>query len=151
VVGSQALVRAGVASYAPSNHYGIARTIEAALDLPAMTANDGYARPFNEAFSTRMALASLATATPNVSRGARVSFSYATPLATYAAGNQIAIYAAGAVPGQTSPLLTQAAADQAASLSFATGPLPAGQYAAWYLYDDGITPLAAPVALNVAP
>jgi Phosphoesterase family len=51
LLGSSGLVRAGYVSPIPANHYSIGRTIEEALGIPPMTANDKYARPLNEAFS----------------------------------------------------------------------------------------------------
>jgi Phosphoesterase family len=50
VVGSCRTVRSGYVSRRRYDHYGTARTIEAALRLPSMTSNDGYAPPFNDAF-----------------------------------------------------------------------------------------------------
>jgi hypothetical protein len=51
LLGSAGLVRAGYQSPTPANHYSIARTLEEALSIPSLTANDKYARPLNEAFS----------------------------------------------------------------------------------------------------
>jgi hypothetical protein len=45
------MVRAGYRSPVPANHYSIGRTLEEALGIPPLTANDRYARPLNEAFS----------------------------------------------------------------------------------------------------
>lgn len=53
VVGSKGTVKAGYVSRVRYDHYSTARTIEAALDLPAMTSNDGFARPFNDVFTDR--------------------------------------------------------------------------------------------------
>ncbi len=50
VLGSRGTVRSGYVSYRRYDHYSTARTIEAALGLPSMTSNDGYAAPFNDAF-----------------------------------------------------------------------------------------------------
>lgn len=51
LLGSDGLVRTGYRSAIPANHYSIARTLEEALGIPPLTANDRYARPLNEAFS----------------------------------------------------------------------------------------------------
>ncbi len=51
VLGSEGTVRAGYVSERRYDHYSTARVIEAALGLPAMTSNDAYARPFNDAFT----------------------------------------------------------------------------------------------------
>lgn len=50
VVGSRGTIRSGYVSYRHYDHYSTARTIEAALGLPSITSNDGYAAPFNDAF-----------------------------------------------------------------------------------------------------
>jgi hypothetical protein len=50
LVGSQGLVKSGVQSSPDLNHYSVGRTIEAALGLPAFTANDQYAPALNDAF-----------------------------------------------------------------------------------------------------
>ena len=64
VVGSQGTVRAGYVSRIRYDHYSTARTIEAALGLPAMTSNDGYALPFNDAFCSKAAQRASAVAAP---------------------------------------------------------------------------------------
>jgi hypothetical protein len=51
LLGSDGMVRAGYRSPVPANHYSIGRTLEEALGIPPLTANDRYARPLNEAFS----------------------------------------------------------------------------------------------------
>ena len=53
VAGSRRTVKSGYISRVPYDHYSTARTIEAALGLPAMTSNDEYARPFNDVFVRR--------------------------------------------------------------------------------------------------
>ena len=50
LLGSRATVRAGHVSQVRFDHYSTGRTIEEALGLPALTANDRYARPINGAF-----------------------------------------------------------------------------------------------------
>ncbi len=50
-LGSQGTVPAGTSSATRYDHYSTARTIEAALGLPGLTANDTYATPLNGAFT----------------------------------------------------------------------------------------------------
>ncbi len=50
LVGSRGTVRRGTVSRRRYDHYSTARTIEAALGLPPLTANDAYARPIDDAF-----------------------------------------------------------------------------------------------------
>ncbi len=51
VMGSQGLVKAGHVSRRRYDHYSSARTIEAALGLPSLTTNDGFASTFDDAFA----------------------------------------------------------------------------------------------------
>jgi hypothetical protein len=51
LIGSQGSVRAGFVSHTRYDHYSTGRTIEEALGLPSLTANDAYARPINDAFA----------------------------------------------------------------------------------------------------
>jgi hypothetical protein len=53
VVGSQGGVQAGYVSPVRYDQYSAARTIEEALGVAPFTANDGYATPFNDAFTWR--------------------------------------------------------------------------------------------------
>jgi hypothetical protein len=53
LLGSRGLVKAGYSSSVRYDHYSTGRTIEAALGLAAMTANDRYATPINDAFTER--------------------------------------------------------------------------------------------------
>ena len=53
VLGSRGTVKSGYISDIRYDHYSTARTIEAALGLPAMTSNDGYARCFDDVFAGR--------------------------------------------------------------------------------------------------
>jgi Phosphoesterase family len=64
VVGSQGTVRSGYVSRTRYDHYSTARTIEAALGLPAMTSNDGYALAFSDAFCAPAAQRASAAAAP---------------------------------------------------------------------------------------
>ncbi|MGA8094096.1 MAG: alkaline phosphatase family protein [Steroidobacteraceae bacterium] len=53
VLGSRLTVKSGYVSRIRYDHYSSARTIEAALGLPAMTSNDQYARTFDDVFVGR--------------------------------------------------------------------------------------------------
>ncbi len=50
VVGSRGTVRSAYVSHRRYDHYSTARTIEAALGLPSLTSNDGYAPSFGDVF-----------------------------------------------------------------------------------------------------
>ncbi|MDH6113383.1 hypothetical protein P3T36_001738 [Kitasatospora sp. MAP12-15] len=154
VVGSQGTVPAGTSSTSRYDHYSTARTIEAALGLPGITANDTYATPLNDAFKPSSAPApttTLTTATPSVSNGSSVTFQYATPAATTSSTNWIGIYPVGVTPGQQSSLTWQYAPNSSGSLTFNTSSLSGpGSYAVWYLYNDGYTALAGPLTLTVS-
>lgn len=153
LVGSQGLVRAGAVGSQSYNHYSIGRTIESALGLPALTPNDHYALPINEAFvaAPPPPSASLTTSTPSVHQGTSITFSYATPPATLSSSNWIGIYRAGVTPGSQNSISWSYAANPSGTATFATSGLSAGNYAAWYCYDDGYTVLAGPVAFTVTP
>ncbi len=154
VDGSQGTVPAGTTSTSRYDHYGTARTIEAALGLPGITANDTYATPLNDAFAPNSApapVSTLTTGTPNVASGASVTFQYSTPPATTSSTNWIGVYPHGAVPGQQSSLSWQYAPNGNGSSTFATSGLPGpGTYDVWYLHDDGYTALAGPLTLTVS-
>ena len=55
-------VRDGYVSHVRYTHYSLLRTIEAALGLGALTANDRYAQPLNDVFNARLAMAAKAGA-----------------------------------------------------------------------------------------
>jgi hypothetical protein len=153
VDGSQGTVPAGTTSATRYDHYSTARTIEAALGLPGITANDTYATPLNDAFapsSTPAPSSTLTTGTPTVSNGSSVTFQYATPTATASSTNWIGIYPQGVTPGQQSSLTWQYAPNSSGSLTFSTSSLPGtGTYAVWYLANNGYTALAGPLSLTV--
>lgn len=153
VDGSQGTVPAGTTSTSRYDHYSTARTIEAALGLPGITANDTYATPLNDAFvpgSAPAPTSTLSTTTPSVANGSSVTFQYATPSGTTSSTNWIGIYPVGVTPGQKSSLTWQYAPNSSGSLTFATSSLSGpGSYAVWYLYNNGYTALAGPVTLTV--
>ncbi|MFC0544084.1 alkaline phosphatase family protein [Kutzneria chonburiensis] len=139
VVGSQGTVPAGRVSTSRYDHYGTGRTIEAALGLPAITANDRYATPLDDAFTTTTAGSTLT--------GGPSTFQYSTPAATVSDKNWIGIYPVGVQPGSQPSTTWQYAPGAGGSLTFS---LSAGTYAAWYLYNDGYTALAGPVTFTVS-
>jgi hypothetical protein len=153
LVGSQGLVRAGATSATSYNHYSTSRTIENALGLAPLTANDQYALPINDAFagSAPPQSPALTTATPSVTKGANIVFNYATPASTLSSSNWIGIYAAGQTPGQVGSITWQYAPSANGTASFSTSSLAAGSYAGWYCYNNGYTVLAGPVSFTVSP
>lgn len=151
LVGSQGLVGAGKASTASYNHYSIGRTIEAALGLGALTANDQYAPPINDAFAanTGTGTAALSTAMPTLPKGQFMAFAFDTPLAQVGARNWIGIYAQGSSPGHGSSTSWQYTAAASGTATFDTSGLAPGNYTAWYCYNDGYTAIAGPVSFTV--
>jgi hypothetical protein len=151
LVGSQGTVRAGATSATRYDHYSTARTIEAALGLPAFTANDEYATPLNDAFAgSSTATSALSTTTPSVPHGSSITFQYATPAPTSSSTNWIGIYPTGVTPGSQSSLSWQYANGTSGSSTLSTTSLTAGTYAAWYCYNDGYTVLAGPTTFTVS-
>ncbi|MGW5476496.1 alkaline phosphatase family protein [Streptomyces sp. NPDC004008] len=151
-VGSQGTVPAGTSSPDHYDHYGIGRTVEAALGLPGLTANDTYATPLNAAFAPSTATRPTLTGTLNaVASGGNVTFRYAVPSAAQAsAKNWIGVYPAGVTPGRQSSLTWSYAPNASGALTFSTGKLNgAGTYDVYYLADDGYSVLAGPFSLSV--
>jgi hypothetical protein len=138
-VGSQGTVPAGRVSNSRYDHYSTGRTIEAALGLPSITANDRYATPLNDAFTAT-------TASSTLTAGAPGTFQYSTPAATVSDKNWIGIYPVGVQPGSQASTTWQYAPGGSGSLTFSLSP---GTYAAWYLYNDGYTVLAGPTNFTV--
>jgi hypothetical protein len=151
VLGSQGLVGAGKASSASYNHYSIGRTIEAALGLAPLTANDQYAQPINDAFSATAGTgtAALSTTMPTVSKGQFIAFTFDTPLAQLSAKNWIGIYPQGSSPGQVSSISWQYTPATSGTATFDTSGLAPGNYTAWYCYNDGYGVIAGPVSFTV--
>ncbi|MGW2491973.1 alkaline phosphatase family protein [Streptomyces sp. NPDC001606] len=152
VLGSQGTVPAGTSSPVHYDHYGIARTIESALGLPGLTANDTYATPLNAAFAPSTATAPTLTGTLNaVADGGNATVRYTLPSAAQAnAKNWVGIYPAGAVPGKQSSLTWAYAPNASGALTFSTGKLSGpGTYDVYYLANDGYTALAGPFSLTV--
>ncbi|MEY9848815.1 hypothetical protein ABH940_005919 [Streptacidiphilus sp. BW17] len=158
VDGSQGTVPAGTTSSSRYDHYSTARTIESALGLPGLTANDTYATPLNDAFvpssgsnNPPPTASTLTTSTPTVSNGSTVTFQYSTPTNSVSSSNWIGIYPAGVTPGSKSSLTWQYAPNASGSLNFSTSKLSGpGSYDVWYLSNGGYTALAGPVSLTVS-
>lgn len=152
VLGSQGTVPAGTSSATRYDHYSTARTIEAALGLPGLTANDTYATPINTAFTpTGATTPTLTGNTPAIADGGNVTFRYAAATANQVSStNWIGIYPSGVTPGQQSSLAWQYAPNASGALTFGTGKLPGpGTYAVYYLADNGYSVLAGPFQLTV--
>ncbi len=153
VNGSQGLVRSAFESNLSYDHYSAGRTIENALGLAPFTANDQYAQPLNDAFTTTAPPTApvLSTLSPTVVQGSSIVFGYSTPASKLASTNWVGIYATGKTPGQTSSITYQYVPSAAGTVSFSTSSLAAGSYDAWYLYDNGYTVLSGPIPFTVAP
>ncbi|WP_159047850.1 alkaline phosphatase family protein [Streptomyces sp. WM6378] len=152
LVGSQGTVPAATTSPAHYDHYGIARTIEAALGLPGLTANDTYATPLNTAFAPYNGTTPTLTGDLNsVANGGNVTFRYSVPSAAQVnAKNWIGIYPAGVAPGKQSSLAWAYAPDSSGAATFSTGKLSGpGNYDVYYLANDGYSVLAGPFSLAV--
>ncbi|WP_266158323.1 alkaline phosphatase family protein [Dyella silvatica] len=154
LVDSQGAVRAGYGSAASYNHFSVGRTIEQALGLAALTANDTYATPINDAFSPAAPpplTPTLSTATPVVPQGANVVLDYATTGAQLSATNWVGIYSDGNTPGVQSSTAWQYVPTSYGQAAFNTSNLAPGHYTAWYLQNDGYGVLSGPVSFNVSP
>lgn len=152
VVGSQGTVPAGTSSPLHYDHYGIGRTMEAALGLPGLTGNDTYATPLNAAFAPSTAATPTLTGTLNaVANGGNVTLRYAVPNASQAgAKNWVGIYPAGVTPGSQSALTWSYTPNQSGAVTLSTTKLNgAGTYDAYYLANDGYSVLAGPFRLTV--
>jgi hypothetical protein len=146
-VDSAGLVHAGYTSNTRYDHYSTARTIEDALGLAPLTANDQYATPFNDAFTGQAS--DLSTAA-TVANGANLTVRYQTPAADTAATNWIGIYHAGDLPGSESSITWQYAPDTAGTLTFATSSVGgAGSYSAFFCADNGYSILAGAVPITI--
>ena len=91
----------------------------------------------------------LSTAASRVTRGTPISFHYVAPQGKLDGQNWIGIYPAGKTPGSVNSLQWSYAGAASGDISFATSNLAAGNYTAWYLYQNGYTVLAGPVNFSV--
>ncbi|MER7583562.1 alkaline phosphatase family protein [Kitasatospora sp. NPDC097691] len=152
VVGSQGTVPAGTSSPLHYDHYSVGRTIDAALGLPGLTANDTYATPLNAAFAPSRATTPTLTGDLNaVANGGNVTLRYGLPNASQAgAKNWIGFYPAGVTPGSRSSLTWSYTPNQSGAVTFSTGKLGgAGAYDAYFMANDGYSVLAGPFRLTV--
>lgn len=151
VLASQNAVKAGYQSSQSYNHYSTGRTIESALGINGITANDTYAQPFNDVFTgSTTPVPTISTTTPSVTKGTNISFNYLVPYNNFSAKNWIGIYSAGTTPSSsTSSKTWQYTTNATGNLSFSTSGLSAGNYVAYYLFNDGYQQIAQPVPFTV--
>lgn len=151
LVGSQGLVRSGVSSNVHYNHYSTARTVEAALGISPLTANDGYAPPINDAFQAGVVVQpTLSLSSGIVVKGDNFAASYSTPASTLSSTNWVGVYSVGQKPGQVASTIWQYAPSASGSVTFSSSSLATGSYNVFYLYNNGYTILAGPVSLTVS-
>ncbi|AUG80526.1 hypothetical protein CFP65_5844 [Kitasatospora sp. MMS16-BH015] len=151
-VGSQGTVPAGTSSPTHYDHYSIGRTIEQALGLPGLTANDTYATPLNAAFVHASSSTPTLTGTLNgVTNGGNFTLRYALPnTSQVSTKNWIGLYPVGVTPGAQSALAWSYTPNQSGAATFATGKLSGpGRYDAYYLANDGYSVLAGPFTVTV--
>ncbi|MEU9048208.1 MULTISPECIES: alkaline phosphatase family protein [unclassified Kitasatospora] len=152
VVGSQGTVPAATSSPLHYDHYGIGRTVEAALGLPGLTGNDTYATPLNAAFAPSTATRPTLTGDlAAVTNGGNATLRYALPnTSQVSAKNWVGVYPAGVIPGSRSALTWAYTPNQSGAVTLSTGKLNgAGTYDAYYLANDGYSVLAGPFPLTV--
>ena len=143
-------MRSDVRSHVHYNHYSTARTIEQALGLAPLTANDGYAPPINDAFVAGVVTEpTLSLSSYSVTEGQNVVATYSTPPGTLSSTNWVGLYQAGQTPGVVASTTYQYAPNASGTLTFATSGLSPGDYSLFYLYNNGYTVLAGPVGLTV--
>ena len=87
----------------------------------------------------------LSTSTSRVTRGSPISFHYVAPAGKLDGQNWVGLYPAGKTPGSVNSLLWSYCGAASGDVAFATSNLAAGNYAAWYLYQNGYAVLAGPV------
>ena len=150
LLGSQNTVKAGYTSSERTDQYGLLRTIDKALGLTPLTANDTYAATVNDAWTgTSSNSPTLTTATPTVPNGSALTFNYTTPPATNSTKNWIGIYRAGDTPGVQASTAWQYTPGLSGSATF-TANYGAGTYKAYYFNNDGYSVLAGPVAVTLS-
>lgn len=155
VLGSQNTVPAGTVSSSRYDHYSTGRTVELALGIAPITANDRYATPLNDAFTGSSgggsgSASSITPAVGTVAAGQPLNVAYRTTSADASNTNWIGLYPLGVTPGSQASITWQYAAGTGGSVSFAASSLPAaGTYDLWYLYNDGYTSLTGPVEVII--
>jgi hypothetical protein len=148
VIGSKGTANVGTSSATRYTDYSLGRTIENALGVAPLTPNDTYANPVNDAWKGAGSSSTLATNTPTVANGSNITFNYSTPASTNSSTNWIGIYRPGTSPGNGSSIDWKYTAGTSGTVTF-TANYGAGSYQAYYLYNDGYTILAGPVAISL--
>jgi hypothetical protein len=152
LVGSQGLVKSGNTSTLSYNHYSTGRTVENALGIPPLTANDAYAQPINDAFAGVVNnQPSLTLSAYSLTQGTNLVPTYSTPQSQLSATNWVGLYQAGQVPGTVASITYQYAPSLTGALTFSTSSLAPGNYSAFYLYNNGYTILNGPVNFTITP
>ena len=153
VLGSQGTVPAGTVSDSRYDHYSTGRTIEQALGIAPITANDEYATPLNDAFTGTNSSPAPSTIVPSsktIAAGQALTVAYQTTASTSNSENWVGLYPLGVTPGSTGSSAWEWAAGTSGTATFPASSLPAaGTYALWYLYDDGYSALAGPVDVTI--
>jgi hypothetical protein len=148
VIGSKGTANVGTSSATRYTDYSLGRTIENALGVAPLTPNDTYANPVNDAWKGAGSSSTLATNTPTVANGSNITFNYSTPASTNSSTNWVGIYRPGTSPGNGSSIDWKYTAGTSGTVTF-TANYGAGNYQAYYLYNDGYTILAGPVAISL--
>ena len=154
VLGSQGTVPAGTISNSRYDQYSTGRTIEQALGIGALTANDEYATPLNDAFTGTSSSPASSSITPNsttVAVGQALTVAYQTTSTDASSENWVGLYPVGVTPGSQSSTAWEWAAGSSGTATFPASYLPAaGTYALWYLYNNGYSVLAGPVDVTMS-
>ena len=153
VLGSQGTVPVGTVSNSRYDHYSTGRTIEQALGIGPVTANDEYATPLNDAFtgtSSSPASSSITPSSTTVAAGQALTVAYQTTSTDASSENWVGLYPVGVTPGSQSSTAWEWAAGSSGTATFPASYLPAGgTYALWYLYNNGYSVLAGPVDVTI--
>ena len=153
VLGSQGTVPAGTVSNSRYDHYSTGRTIEQALGIAPITANDEYATPLNDAFTGTSSSSAPSTIVPGsttVAAGQALTVSYQTTASNSSSENWVGLYPVGVTPGSQGSSAWEWAAGTSGTATFPASSLPAaGTYALWYLYDNGYSVLAGPTDVTI--
>lgn len=99
---------------------------------------------------TTASVASLRVTSASAVRGAELVFAYTVPNKLLDAQNWIGIYKASSTPGSGSSLQWVYAPLSNGVFKLNTANLPAGEYAAWLLYQNGYVKLAGPCLFKVS-
>jgi hypothetical protein len=157
VLGSRGTVPAGTVSNTRYDHYSTGRTIENALGIAPITANDEYATPLNDAFTGTStgtgpgpSSSSITPPPGTLPAGQALNVAYSTTANESSTENWIGLYPIGVTPGSQSSTAWEWAPGTSGTATFPASSLPAaGTYALWYLYDNGYTSLAGPVDITI--